>query len=30
MHQDEVEIFLKRASNFLDGAKEKFKKMIGI
>jgi len=26
MHKDEVELFLKRAKNFLDGAKERFQK----
>jgi HEPN domain-containing protein len=26
MHKDEVELFLKRAENFLDGAKERFQK----
>ncbi len=26
MHKEEVELFLKRASNFLDGAKERFQK----
>ena len=26
MHKDEVELFLKRAGNFLDGAKERFQK----
>ena len=26
MHKDEVELFLKRAKNFLDGAKERFHK----
>jgi hypothetical protein len=30
MHKDEVELFLKRAKNFLDGAKERFQKKIGI
>ena len=26
MHKDEVEIFLKRGNNFLEGAKERFQK----
>lgn len=26
MHKEEIELFLKRASNFLDGAKERFQK----
>ena len=26
MHKDEVELFLKRGKNFLDGAKERFQK----
>jgi len=26
MHKEEVELFLKRARNFLDGAKERFQK----